>query len=219
MKTGELLRFTLLGDGSSDRALIPVLSWLIRDIAGSIPLEPQWADLGPLLPSEKPLQQRVRKAMDYYPCDLLFVHRDAELPDAYMNRAEEINRACTGLAEQHRGLKSVCVIPVRMTEAWLLFDEPAIRRAAGNPRGRNALNLPPRRQMETVHAKDILHQAIRDASALTGRKAKKLEVSRAIHVVADFIVDFSPLNQLPSFSRLRAELKAALDSMGLLRPD
>ena len=32
---------------------------------------------------------------------------------------------------------AICVIPVRMQEAWLLFDEIAIRHAAGNPHGRS----------------------------------------------------------------------------------
>jgi len=72
--------------------------------------------------------------------------------------------------------------------------------------------------VERVHAKDVLRQAIRDASESTGRKAKKLEVSRAIHDVANFIGDYSQLNQLPSFSKLRADLGAALSSLGLRRP-
>lgn len=217
MKTGDLLRFTLLGDGSSDRALLPVLSWLIRDLAGTIPLEAQWADLGPLLPSEKSLQQRVRKALEYYPCDILFVHRDSERPDAVEIRLDEIRRACTRVEHQNPELRTVCVVPVRMTEAWLLFEESAIRRAAGNPQGRKPLKLPSLKQMEKVHAKDILHQAIRDASELTGRKAKKLEISRAIHAVADFISDYRQLNQFPSFSRLREELEAVMMSLNLRR--
>jgi hypothetical protein len=204
-----------LGDGSSDRALLPVLSWLIRDIAGNVPLDAQWADLGPLLPSERPLRQRVRKAIEYYPCHILFVHRDAERADAVDIRSEEIRQACMGLEAQSPELISVFVIPVRMTEAWLLFDESAIRRVAGHPQGRKPLNLPPLQSMERVHAKDMLHQAIREASELTGRRAKKLDVSRAIHVVADFIRDYGRLNSLPSFTRLRSDLGSALLALGL----
>lgn len=215
MKPGELLKFTLVGDGSSDRALLPVLSWLIRDIAGSVPLEPQWADLGPLSPAEKPLRNRIRKALEYYPCHIVFVHRDAERPDAAELRIEEIRKACTGLKDQDPELRTVCVVPIRMTEAWLLIDEAAIRRAAGNPHGREALTLPTLQKMEQVHAKEVLHQAIRDASELSGRRAKKLDVSRAIQVVADFISDYSRLKQLPSFARLRTDLSQVLSAIGL----
>jgi hypothetical protein len=213
MKPGELLRFTLVGDGSSDRALLPALSWLIRDIVGNIPLEAQWADLGSSSPSEKSLSQRVIKAIEYYPCHLLFIHRDAERPDAVEARIEEIQKACSAVPNVNTEIKTVCVIPVRMTEAWLLIDESAIRRAAGNPKGRNTLSIPSIQQLERVHAKDVLHKAIREASELTGRKAKKLEVARAIHVVADFIADYSRLNQLPGFSRLRMELEPELEAL------
>jgi hypothetical protein len=219
MKPGDLLRFTLLGDGSSDRVLLPILSWLIRDIAGSTPLEPQWADLGPLVPTERTLPKRVRKALSDYPCHILFVHRDAEREEAAESRVVEIHQACEGLQDQIPGLMTVCVIPVRMTEAWLLVDESAIRRAAGNPQGRKPLNLPSLQQMERIHAKDVLHKALRDASELTGRKAKKLEVLRAVHIVADFIADYRQLDYLPSFSRLRDELVTALGSLGLGNPD
>jgi len=218
MKAGDLLRFTLVGDGSSDRALIPILNWLIRDIAESVPLEAQWADLGLLASSAKTLGERVRTAIEYYPCDILFIHRDAERPDGFELRVEEILQACTGLENQMSELRWVCVIPVRMTEAWRLIDESAIRRAAGNPQGRKVLGLPSLRQMERVDAKDVLHKAIREASELAGRKAKKLEVSRAIHDVADYIGDFGQLDNLPSFSRLRADLANALHSLGLYRP-
>lgn len=103
MKPGTLLRFTLVGDGSSDRVLLPILSWLIRDLIGEIPLEAQWADLGPLDPAERTLTRRVRKALNYYPCHILFVHRDAERVDATEARVEEILQACAGLDEQAPG--------------------------------------------------------------------------------------------------------------------
>jgi hypothetical protein len=37
---------------------------------------------------------------------------------------------------------AICVIPVRMQEAWLLFDETAIKFAAGNRTYPKSLNLP-----------------------------------------------------------------------------
>ena len=217
MTTRELLRFTLVGDGSSDRALLPIISWLICDIAGNIPLEPQWADLGPLAPDEKSLGKRIRKALDYFPCHLLFVHRDSERTYDGERRFEEISRACANHQSQHPELLTVGVVPMRMMEAWFLLDEAAIRRAAGNPLGRAQLSLPGLKRIERVDAKDVLHQAIRDAGELTGRKAKKFNMAAAIHDVADFIGDFSRLNQLPSFLRFRSDLSHALKKLGLGR--
>ena len=41
----DALRYTLLSDGSSDQALVPILTWLLRaqGIHGAI--QPEWADL------------------------------------------------------------------------------------------------------------------------------------------------------------------------------
>ena len=57
------------------------------------------------------------------------------------------------------GFCIVCVVPIRMTESWLLISEPAIRRAASNPRGREVIHLPRLQKMEEVHAKDAREKA------------------------------------------------------------
>ena len=114
MNPGDLLRYTLLGDGTSDRALMPVLNWLLSDIAGTIPLDPQWANLGPLSRPEKGLTHRMSLALQYYPCHILFVHRDAERPDAMDERIDEIGRAGSGLPARQSDICRVCVVPVRM---------------------------------------------------------------------------------------------------------
>ena len=35
----QTLRYTLLADGSSDRALLPILTWLLRQYCGAIPIQ------------------------------------------------------------------------------------------------------------------------------------------------------------------------------------
>lgn len=214
MNLGDLLRFTLVGDGSSDRALLPVLSWLIRDLAGVIPLEPQWANLGPLSPVEKIFPNKIRKALEDYPCHILFVHRDSERTDLRQKRVDEIQKAILSAADATSGVPAVCVVPVRMMESWLLFDEAAIRQASGRPRGKIPLSLPTLNKMEQVHAKDVLHEAIRTASETTGRRARKLDIPRAVQQVAENIADFGQLKSLPAFLVLRSDLARALQSLG-----
>ena len=41
----QQLRYTLMADGSSDRALLPILTWLLRQSCGQIPIQPEFADL------------------------------------------------------------------------------------------------------------------------------------------------------------------------------
>jgi hypothetical protein len=125
----DRLDFTLLADGSSDAILIHPLAWMLQQHFG-FAVNGAWADLRRLPSPPKDLQGRIAAALDLYPCDVLFVHRDAE-GESLDRRVAEIEDAVTGLADP-----LVPVVPVRMQEAWLLIDEPALRRAAGKPQRR-----------------------------------------------------------------------------------
>src|SRR5579872_4460722 len=134
------IRYTLLSDGVSDQRLMPIITWLLREHLSDYAIQPAWADLRYLPQRPRTLADRIRYSIDLYPCDLLFVHRDAERePPA--NRRSEIQSA-KDLVTECNAVPSICVIPVRMQEAWLLIDEQAIRRAAGNPNGKQPLILP-----------------------------------------------------------------------------
>jgi len=133
------IRYTLLTDGSSDRALIPILNWLLRQHLLNHEIQSEWADLSRLPKPPKELSERIELAINLYPCDVLFIHRDAEACELD-HRVKEIEAKLSNLAELQ--VPVVKVIPVRMTEAWLLFDERAIRTAASNPNGSIVLQLP-----------------------------------------------------------------------------
>ena len=136
--------------------------------------------------------------MELYPCDLLFIHRDTESPDS-SPRSAEIEQA---VAEAGAVTPTIPVVPIRMTEAWLLFDEQAVRRAAGNPNGRMAIELPAKHPEAIVDPKSLLHQALKKASGLTGRRLRGLRTNDAVHRVAEYIDDFSPLRELTAFQSL-----------------
>ena len=103
------------------------------------------------------------------------------------------------------------VIPVRMTEAWLLINEPAIKQAAGFPKNTASLALPRPRQLEaTADPKSLLYEKIRFASGKKGRKLKNVRPQQLIHTLADIIDDYSPLNQLPAFQLLRRDLTSVI---------
>lgn len=198
------LRYTLLSDGPSDRALLPILTWLLRTHGVEMAVQPDWADLRRLPKPPRGLLERMRTSVDLYPCDLLFVHRDAE-GEPYLSRRQEIVRA---LEEAVQLPPTVCVIPVRMQEAWLLFDEPAIRTAAGNANGRNRLDLPRLQHVEGLpDPKEVLYELLRTASGLSGRRRKRLPVSQLAQRVSDFIDDFAPLRTLPAFTALEDEIR------------
>jgi hypothetical protein len=201
------IQFTLLSEGSSDQALLPILSFVLRE-RGAETVEPQWADIRRLREPPQALPDKIRVAYDLYPCDLLFVHRDAER-DGHEFRREEIIRA---LDAAGMDVASVCVVPVRMTETWLLIDEGAIREAAGRPRGRAVLNLPQLRRLEEeADPKAVLRQALRDASELRGRRLRDFPVTQRVRRVAELIGDYSELRGLSAFRALEREVQMALN--------
>ena len=67
-------------------------------------------------------------------------------------------------------------VPIRMTEAWLLLDESAIRRVVGRPHGTEPVKLPGIDQVERMaDTKGVLAQILRSASGATGRKLRKID--------------------------------------------
>jgi hypothetical protein len=107
-----------------------------------------------------------------------------------------------------------CVIPVRMTEAWLLFDEAALRKAVDNPAGKNPLNLPRLKTLESLpDPKKILYDLLRAASGLKGRQLQKFKPNKFVHQVAESIEYFSPLRQLSAFQALETEIQSLLSEV------
>ena len=204
-----MLRATLVTDGASDVILVPILRWLMRQLTAE-PVEIRWADLRGFRVKPRSLAQRLAVAVREYPCQLLFVHRDAEGQDPH-RRYEEIRGAVSGTACHH-----VCVVPVRMQEAWLLHDEAALREAADRPSGTHDLGLPPPHRWEQLpDPKRVLHDALRAANGATGRRAKNFRPKRAAHRLADLITDWSPLRNLGAFNQLEADARSALEHLGL----
>lgn len=209
------LCYTLLSDGSSDKALMPILTWLLRTHQVECAIQSNWADLRRLPKPPKKLLPRIINTLELYPCNLLFIHRDAER-ESREKRITEILEVLEEAVEKTVVVPPhVCVIPVRMQEAWLLFDEVALRKAAGNPHGRQPLQLPDIRKLEQLpDPKDILYGLLCEASELTGRRLKQFSVNERVHRLAELIDDFSPLRALSAFQLLETEIKQVIKTQG-----
>ncbi|NVM78186.1 hypothetical protein FHW83_004010 [Duganella sp. SG902] len=188
----KILRCTLLADGTSDEVLIPIIDWLISENFPHIRFQSTFAkELGKIGMS---LENRIPAAIKFFPCDILLVHRDEE-GQGVEKRLEEINTALDKL-------DAICtpIIPVRMTEAWLLSDEMAIRSAAGNQNGRVDLKLPHKRLWETqLDPKALLLNALCVATEKSGRALKKFSPEKERALVARRTTSFAALRGLKSF--------------------
>ena len=208
------LTYTLISDGSSDSALMPILDWLLRGNGVQCAIQRQWADLRWLRRPPAGLAGRLRAAVDLFPCDLLFVHRDAEA-ELPATRREEIAGAVIEAFDDLRRPAWVPVIPVRMSEAWLLFNEAAIRKAAGNPSGRSILRLPSLARSENLpDPKNLLWNLLCEASELSPRRRAQLQIGPMRHRITEYTRDFSPLRTLAAFAALEHHLKEVIATNG-----
>lgn len=172
----------------------------------------EWIDTS-RLPRCRTLAERIKASTRLVASDLVLVHRDADNqpPDW---RREEIQRAAEDFPH-------VAVVPVRTTEAWLLFDEPAIRAAAGRPSGREPLDLPVLGRVEELADPKVrLREVLLTASGATGRRRAQFDVVAARARIVDFVDDWAPLRRLAAFRQLEADLRRAFSGLGLpLFPD
>ncbi len=203
------LRFTLLSDGSSDAVLMPILEWVLRQHS-RLPTLGEWAELRHLAKPPRGLADRVNKSVELYPCNILFVHRDAENQDPQLRHQEILE------ATSHLDLPPVvCVVPVRMQEAWLLLDETAIRFAAGNPNGTMVLDMPRVRDVERIpDAKESLHQLLKTASGKKGRHLKRFNSRRAVVNLTQRTAGFAALRGLSAFHRFENDVRGMVKENG-----
>jgi len=195
------ITYTLLADGTSDRALLPIIDWTLRQHFPDVVIQRQWADFSRLKnpPLTRQLPERIQQAITLYPCDWLFIHRDAER-ESIADRNQEIDEAWRTVGKLAENKRLISLIPVRMTEAWLLLEEQAIRTASGNPSGQQSITLPPLRNLERLpDPKQNLKDLLRQSSGLTGRRLQKFNVPRAVQLVAENVQDYSHLRSLPAF--------------------
>jgi len=199
------MRFLLACEGRSDAGLISHIERLVIENCNDTTVE------GEMWFYNSPLAERIRTGLQASAnqVDVLFVHRDANSAGAEA-RFQEI----AGAVEEARVTAPwVGVVPVRMTEAWLLLDEAAIRKVVGRPNGRVPLNLPtPREAERRATPKDILANALLAASEATGRRRKRIvrDFSRfRQRLLADLSID-GPVTQLASWRRFRDDTLTAI---------
>ncbi len=190
------LSVALIGDGTSDAALWPVIVWsLIDRFAERLNVrQAGFQHRGGVDP-----EVCLRDVQERFAPDLVIFHRDAEGEPLAIRRAEI--PVASGLV--------VPVIPVRMTEAWLLIEPAAIAKAADNP-GARSLKVPAARELEVMKdPKGHLEELLLAAADLTGARHKARftrDLASRKRAVADYITTYKPLRQLSAFQQFEQDL-------------
>lgn len=211
------VHFVFIGEGSSDEGIVPHLESLCID-AGATEVMGTTLDFRRLHNSiGHSVEAKLQVALALEPeANLFFVHRDADARSGSA-RHEEISSAAIacGCAKP-----VVCVVPVQETEAWLLLDEVAIRRAVGRPRGTVRLGLPRPNAVERLaRPKEKLQKVLELASESTGRRLERVRQDFSLHrraLLQDLPVT-GALEYVSSWQRLRDDVRTVLRT-GLAGP-
>ena len=202
------LNYILISDGTSDKALLPIIDYTLQKYHATVSFRGERADFSRLPKNPKNLTEKITVAIDLFDPLLLFIHRDTENEKATVRESEIDTAIRSAVKKNIDNKKYVKIIPIRMTEAWLLMDEVAIRKASGNPNGTVKLSLPKINTLETLpDPKMILEKLIKDSSQLSSRRLKSLNVRFAIQLVSQYIEDFSPLKNLNSYKHFEKQIK------------
>ncbi len=213
--TRPVVRFILVCEGNSDKALVEHLQSLLIHCGAfeAVGTAVSWSSI-------KTSRERATSALgakirtllaidsEY---DLLFIHRDSD-NIGYESRLAEIESATAGIEEIPHWAPT---IPVRETEAWLLLDEAAIRRVAGNPGGIVSLGLPEPLQVEDVpRPKETLQAALAAASGRRGSRLRKFRKNFPHHrrILLQQLPVGGQLEQVPAWRRLQQAVLDFLDA-------
>jgi hypothetical protein len=204
----DTLSTGLIADGSSDQSLIPLLTTLLGELLPETRIEtPQW-----IAPTNKnALSEKIAYALDpeNFQFDILFVHRDAE-NETIAKRVEEISQSTPA-----GKYPIVCVIPVKMTESWLITSDKVIKEAVGNSHSQAKLALPAQNKIESCDSKTVLLAALTEASEYGAQRRRKFKPEQFRHRVAELTTDLTALRKISSFKKMENALIDILEERGI----
>lgn len=219
-----ILGGALYCEGSTDALfLAPLLRRLREDAAAQVRARVEVPDTLVLedaprdrvLPRDERIERAARAAQGAW--GVLFIHADADGREPEAALRERVQPAVARLA----GLlgarqQAVAVVPVRMTEAWLLADADALRKATGSLLDDTALGLDEalRRGPERVREPKVVLDA---ALVRAGPRLRPAQRAGCIARMGEE-VSLPRLRHLAAFQRLETDLHAAMSHMGMLVP-
>ena len=210
------LALALHCEGSTDRRFLePLIRRVLIQFVGRRCITPvdvaeQFFDLAATSREVQSVVERITEAAAAV--DLVFVHADGG-NDSDRVRRELFSPIDIAIRDRHRAeeLGLVAVIPVRETEAWVLADADAIRRAFGTTRLYNELGLPVRaRDVEHVRdPKEVMTQAHRAARGLRQGRRVNQKYPAFLALIGEQI-DLTRLDQVPAFRQFARDLEDAV---------
>lgn len=165
-----------------------------------------------------------RLAQDAAGYHVLVVHGDADSPSADRAMHERFQPGLGLISAARQAGTRVCghvipMIPIRMTEAWMLADAEAFYKTIGTRLLPEQLGLPSRPQhVESIsEPKQTLLQAI--SIALADRPRRRRDPQQELVNLQDMLarqIRLDMLRRVPAFQRFEEDLHAALRALQLV---
>jgi hypothetical protein len=206
------IRVLFLGEGTSDSGITTHVTRILTDHGLEVAITDPLMDRLPP-PPRKTVSAKLQAVMDLGgEYDLVVIHRDADRT----GRADRILEIRSAVEQVIPDVPFAPVIPIRMTEAWLLLDESEIRRVAGNPNGKMHLGLPGPHDVESIpDPKELLGNVLAVASGFSGRRLEKFRkrFPQNRRLLLERIDPSSPIVEVSSWRAFNDDLIAGLECL------
>lgn len=218
------LTLALYAEGATEECFLPILiqrtaEEITLNLANSTVdvLEVDTWHISP--PAPKKAAERIAKAIaETQGYHALIIHADADHPTREHALDERIKpgikRAHADVLDTARLQELVPLIPIKMTEAWMLADSKALREVIGTNIA--SLGTPERpHQVEAVtNPKQTFAKIVQEATKDRGKR-RKIEV-KDLYEPLSASIDLSQLRKVPSYQQFCDDFTEALCKLGIV---
>ena len=158
-------------------------------------------------------------AVEYDFFHVICVHCDADSKDATRVLSNKINPAFDAVRRNINACKNlVAVVPVRMTEAWMMCDLDLLKQKIGTSMSNADLNLPEKvHQIERIaNPKHTINETIRLSQTEISRRRRKLTISDLYSPISQELSIESLMN-LPSYQKFAEDARDSLRELNYLK--
>ena len=165
------------------------------------------------------VEQVVNIVKKYPYFHVICIHSDADSPDIEDRLKNNFEPVFAAVEEFGNDVckNLVTIIPVQMTEAWMLADLDLLKEKIGTSKSNRDLGLPNRiKSVENLaDPKAVIKEALRVAQLDQPRRRKKLKISQLYSPLSQEL-SIEKLMQLPSFRYFMENIRSSLKKLKYL---
>jgi hypothetical protein len=227
------LRLGFYGEGNTDDRFLPsIVERTVRNILG---VRGRYeVDVSePFIVPRKPVDNRsagderiLQAARDTIGYDALIIHLDADAPDAKRTRTHRFEPAVRRVTETQENVcrRLVPIIPVRMSEAWMIADwetlvdllNPTLKLEELRMTKDIALPRKPHESESNVDPKETLTQIIAFSQSHRRRASREVNMQN-IQTQLGRSVRLDVLEKVPAYRQFAYDMTQALISIGMAK--